>query len=200
MACHGNEGRATTDGYFPRIAGKPAGYLFNQLVNFRQGNRHFPMMTYLVDRQDDTYLQELADYFASRKLPYATPVPPRVPRDVLDRGRDLVFKGDASRKIPACQDCHGTRLLGVAPDVPGLLGLSQDYLLAQLGAWQNRSRRAHAPDCMAEIVRDLGPGDINAVSAWLATQAVPADAMADIGFETTPPRPCGSISQAPQMP
>ena len=34
-SCHGNEGRATREGYFPRIAGKPAGYLFNQLLNFR---------------------------------------------------------------------------------------------------------------------------------------------------------------------
>ena len=37
--CHGKEGRATSDGYYPRIAGKPAGYLFNQLVNFREGRR-----------------------------------------------------------------------------------------------------------------------------------------------------------------
>ena len=28
-ACHGKEGRATNQGYFPRIAGKPAGYLYN---------------------------------------------------------------------------------------------------------------------------------------------------------------------------
>ena len=33
-ACHGNEGRATNEGYYPRIAGKPRGYLFNQLLNF----------------------------------------------------------------------------------------------------------------------------------------------------------------------
>ena len=38
-ACHGKEGRATSDGYYPRIAGKPAGYLYNQLVNFRDGRR-----------------------------------------------------------------------------------------------------------------------------------------------------------------
>ena len=35
--CHGKEGRATNAGYFPRIAGKPAGYLYNQLLNFRTG-------------------------------------------------------------------------------------------------------------------------------------------------------------------
>jgi cytochrome c553 len=38
-ACHGKEGRATSEGYFPRIAGKPAGYLYNQLRNFHEGRR-----------------------------------------------------------------------------------------------------------------------------------------------------------------
>ena len=41
-ACHGKEGRATQDGFFPRIAGKPAGYLYNQLDNFRSGRRSYP--------------------------------------------------------------------------------------------------------------------------------------------------------------
>ena len=38
-ACHGKEGRATSDGYYPRIAGKPAGYLYAQLRHFRDGRR-----------------------------------------------------------------------------------------------------------------------------------------------------------------
>ena len=33
-ACHGEQGRAGPDGYYPRLAGKPAGYLHNQLRNF----------------------------------------------------------------------------------------------------------------------------------------------------------------------
>ena len=37
--CHGKEGRAAPDGYYPRIAGKPAGYLYNQLLHFRDGRR-----------------------------------------------------------------------------------------------------------------------------------------------------------------
>jgi cytochrome c553 len=200
MACHGKEGRATSDGYFPRIAGKPAGYLFNQLLNFRDGRRHFFMMAYLVDRQRDAYLEELAGYFASQELPYAPPTPPSVTQDVLEQGRRLVLEGDASRNIPACKDCHGTRLVGVAPTVPGLLGLSQDYLLAQLGAWQNHSRQARPPDCMAEIARDLGPRDINAISAWLTTQIVPVDSKPDAAFDIAPPRRCGSIVQGVATP
>ena len=37
--CHGQSGQGTGNDYFPRIAGKPAGYLFNQLVAFRDGKR-----------------------------------------------------------------------------------------------------------------------------------------------------------------
>ena len=36
-SCHGKEGRAGPDGYYPRIAGKPAGYLYAQLLHFREG-------------------------------------------------------------------------------------------------------------------------------------------------------------------
>ena len=37
--CHGDKGQGTTDVYFPRLAGKPEGYLYNQLLAFRNGRR-----------------------------------------------------------------------------------------------------------------------------------------------------------------
>src|SRR5688572_16691104 len=58
VACHGAEGRATRDGYYPRIAGKPEGYLYNQLINFRDGRRHYPAMVYMVGHLPDAYLRE----------------------------------------------------------------------------------------------------------------------------------------------
>jgi cytochrome c553 len=198
--CHGKAGRATNDGYYPRIAGKPAGYLFNQLLNFREGRRHYPMMAYFTDRQQESYLREIAAYFASQRLPYPAPQPPRVTPAVLERGRALVTQGDPARKIPACSACHGVRLMGVTPAVPGLIGLSRDYLAAQLGAWMNGTRRAHAPDCMAEIVKDLKPEDLAAATAWLAAQSVPADAHPDSQFERPPPRTCGSIRETDPRP
>ena len=68
-ACHGKEGRATPDGYFPRIAGKPAGYLANQLLNFRDGRRSYPQMGYLIEHLTDDYLREMAEHFAALDLP-----------------------------------------------------------------------------------------------------------------------------------
>ena len=63
-ACHGREGRAGPDGYYPRIAGKPAGYLYNQLLNFREGRRHYGLMAGLLDTLSDDYLWVIAQHFA----------------------------------------------------------------------------------------------------------------------------------------
>jgi cytochrome c553 len=199
-ACHGSEGRATREGYYPRIAGKPGGYLFNQLVNFRDGRRAYPMMVYLVGLQTDDYLRELADYFSAQRVPYAPPHPPTANSVALTRGRLLALEGDAERHIPSCRSCHGTQLLGVTPDVPGLLGVSVDYLISQLGAWRNGIRTARAPDCMAEITHRMGPDDVNAVTAWLAMQAVPEGGEPDSAFEHPPELKCGSLSSAGQQP
>jgi cytochrome c553 len=101
-ACHGKEGRATPEAFFPRIAGKPAGYLYNQLDNFRSGRRAYPTMTYFVEQMSDAYLHEIADWFASLDLPYAPPQTVGAPADEIARGQALVRDGDAAHGIPAC--------------------------------------------------------------------------------------------------
>jgi len=176
VPCHGKEGRAAPDGYYPRIAGKPAGYLLNQLLNFRDGRRHYGLMTSMVDPLSDGYLREIANHFAALELPYPPPQPAQIPSTEMQRGEALVRRGDAARQLPACTACHGTLLTGVVPHVPGLLGLPRDYLNGQLGAWKTGQRRAHAPDCMAQVVRRLGDDEVSAITGWLAAQALPADA------------------------
>jgi mono/diheme cytochrome c family protein len=172
-ACHGDQGRAGPDGYYPRLAGKPAGYLYNQLTHFQQGRRHYTPMLHLIDPLSDTYLREIAEHFASLALPYPAPKPSDAPSAVLARGQLLAQQGDKTLGLPACIQCHGTALTGVLPATPGLLGLPRDYLNAQLGGWQTGQRHAHAPDCMAGIAKKLSADDANAVATWLSTQAVP---------------------------
>ena len=60
-ACHGVHGEGTDNDYFPRLAGKPADYLYNQLQNFREGRRKYPPMNYLVTYLSDDYLHQIAD-------------------------------------------------------------------------------------------------------------------------------------------
>lgn len=194
-ACHGKEGRATSDGFFPRIAGKPAGYLYNQLINFRDGRRQYPMMTYLVAPLSDEYLKEMAEYFSSLHPPYPAPQPAGLPAASLKRAQALVLEGDKSRNIPACIACHGQKLTGVLPSIPSLVALPRDYLNAQFGAWKNGTRKTAAPDCMAQIAAQLTSDEIGAVSAWLASQPVPQDMSAAPAASVRLPVACGSFPQ-----
>jgi cytochrome c553 len=195
-SCHGEQGRATPDGYYPRIAGKPAGYLFEQLLHFRDGRRVNDMMSYLVDRQREDTLRRMAEHFAALDLPHAPPAPVSADAATRERGARLVREGDTSRDLPACTACHGDAMTGIEPAVPGLLGLPQDYVAAQLGAWREGARRAREPDCMALIARRLEPADIAAISAWLAAQAVPGKGRAQAGPVRTPPMRCGVLEVA----
>ncbi len=195
-SCHGKQGRAAPDGYYPRIAGKPAGYLYNQLINFRDGRRRqYPLMTYTVQHLSDAYLLEIAHFFARQHAPYPPPHAIDVSPATLEKGRLLATNGDPSRKIPACTACHGDVLTGVTPSIPGLLGLPRDYINAQFGAWREGARRTVEPDCMARIVQRLSVDDISAVSAWLATQPVPADAAPAVALPGKLPVACGSVAQ-----
>ena len=190
--CHGKEGRASPVGYLPRIAGKPAGYLFNQLVNFRDGRRYNAAMTYLVEQLSDDYLREIASYFASLEVPYPPP-PATTERDgVLRRGELLVTRGDLYRRLPACTQCHGYDLTGALPAIPGLLGLPADYVIGQLGAWKTDNRHAAAPDCMAEVARQLSAEDVRAVAVWLASRPVPRGARPAAQPDLPLPLECGS--------
>jgi cytochrome c553 len=191
-ACHGKEGRAGPDGYYPRIAGKPAGYLYNQLLNFRDGRRRYGLMTRLVDPLSDAYLLEIAEHFASLDVPYPSPQASTMPAAVLLRGETLALKGDRRIDVPACVQCHGARLTGVTPTLPGLLGLPRDYLNSQLGAWRTGQRHAHAPDCMSQIAQRLSPEDVNAVASWLASQPLPADTKPAKSLPLALPMECGS--------
>ena len=171
--CHGKSGEGTKDVYFPRLAGKPAGYLFNQLQAFHVGRRRYPPMNYLLEYLPEAYLQEIATYYAGLRPPLPAPEVPTVAPDVLKRGEAIVTGGDAARNIPACVSCHGPSLTGLEPGVPALIGLRSRYISAQLGAWQYGTRTAPAPDCMQLVAARLTEADVSAVAAWLASRPAP---------------------------
>jgi len=192
-SCHGREGLATNSGYYPRLAGKPSGYLYAQLRSFRDGLRQQADMSYLLANLSDTYLREMADYFAGLELPYPDPPVSDLPEAQLTRGKALVFSGDAARGIRACVQCHGQALTGVTPGIPSLLGLPRLYIASQLGAWVAGDRHAMAPDCMADVGRKLDSEDIRAVAGWLAAQPVPAGARPAASLPGGLPVACGPM-------
>jgi cytochrome c553 len=193
--CHGDQGEGLLKNeYYPRLAGKPAGYLYNQLVNFRDKRREFALMNYMIAYLSDTYLLEIADHYSKLNTPYPGPST-RASADVLARGSKLVNEGDPARQIPACAECHGKTLTGVEPAIPGLIGLYGDYVAAQMGRWKNNQRHAMEPDCMHEVAQRLNPADIAAVTAFLIAQPLPANPRPAPAGSVKPPLECGGITR-----
>ncbi|MBC7989810.1 MAG: c-type cytochrome [Luteimonas sp.] len=189
--CHGAKGKASIEGFIPRIAGKPAAYLQRQLLSFRDGPRRHDGMARLLEGLPDGYLAEMATYFASLEPPPERPPRTPISAAATHRAEQLVRDGDPSANVPACTACHGERLSGRLPGVPGLAGLPRYYTLAQLGAWRIGLRKASAPDCMHSIAQALQPEDITTLADWLAAQP-PAPPSA--ALTTPPPVACGGMS------
>jgi cytochrome c553 len=191
-ACHGDQGQGTDNDYFPRLAGKPSGYLLNQLTAFRDGRRRYPPMNYLLEYLPDAYLQQMAGYLSALRPPPSAPTVTDVSSAILARGQAIVTKGDPDRGVPACSGCHGPTLTGMEPAIPGLTGLHASYISAQLGAFRYGTRTAPAPDCMQLVAASLTESDVSAVAAWLASRPVPADPSPVARGSLTMPMTCGS--------
>ena len=171
--CHDGKGEGTNNVYFPRLAGKPAGYLTNQLLAFHTGRRHYPPMNYLLAYQSEDYLKKIADYFAAQRPPLPPPAIPDVSNEVLARGKSIVAHGDAAAGIPACSSCHGPHLTGMEPAIPGLLGLHASYISAQLGALNGGYPPGPAgnpmPYGMPPFAQSLSDDEVAAVVTYIRT-------------------------------
>ena len=190
--CHGQSGQGTLNEYFPRIAGKPAGYLYNQLIAFRDGSRRYPPMNYLVAYLPDSYLKEIAEHFARQRPPFAVHERSGIEQATLSRGQTLTTTGDSQKGVPACIACHGNGLTGMEPGIPGLVGLRPTYIAAQLTRWRVGERQAAEPDCMKRIASRMSDADILAVSAWLARVKPPKDPSPESSNLVRMPLACGS--------
>ena len=192
-ACHGERGRTEAEVYYPSIAGKPAGYLYAQLLNFRDGRRSNAAMQAMLGVLSDDYLRAMAAYYAAQEPVLSAPDTNFATAAKRETGRKLVLDGDPKRDIPRCSACHGEALTGAAPAVPGLLGLRPEYLSAQIGAWRVGVRHAAAPDCMATIAQRLSQDEIDAVTAWIASQPYPRDHQPPPPLTAKLPLRCGSV-------
>jgi cytochrome c553 len=190
--CHGAEGQGTASDYFPRIAGKPAGYLYNQLLAFRDGTRRYAPMNYLLAYLPDAYLKEMAEHYSRLRPAFAPPEATTVEPALVARGKVIVTAGDPSRQLPACIACHGAGLTGMEPGVPGLVGLRPSYIAAQLTRWRVGERRAAEPDCMHRIATRLTEPEIAGIAGYIALQAPPRDSSPEAANFVRMPMACGT--------
>lgn len=162
--CHGLDGNSVSPN-FPRLAGQPAAYLASQLKQFRSHNRSDPAgfvyMWGLSRGLTDAQIGELAKYF-SDQLPT-----PNVAGDArfTEKGRNIYDNGIPAGNVPPCSACHGPKGYGTEA-FPRLAGQHGDYVVKQLGVFQNTEQRPEGA-IMKSISHSLTPQDMQAVAAYV---------------------------------
>jgi len=193
-ACHGKVvDSPEQEIYYPPINGKPVEYLYQQLLNFKEGRRVNPVMSQMLAYLSSDYLHEIADWYSRQEPVRSQPAADEIALEDPERtarARVLVQSGEGS--VAACAACHGGDLKGDGVAIPGLRGLSAHYLTAQLGAWKAGTRQAREPDCMAEVARALSGADVDILAQWIAA-ARDEDLTTDAVDTTKLPHECGAI-------
>ncbi|MBF57475.1 c-type cytochrome [Vreelandella neptunia] len=171
-ACHQADGsgmNVPNGESWPRLAGLNADYIAKQLHDFKAGQRQNATMVTFANMLDDQQIADVAEYYSQM------PVTPGQGGDEADeallaRGQQLAERGDWNAYIVSCQSCHGPGGKGVGSTFPGVASQHAGYISAQLTAWKNETRSNDPQNLMGAIAKRMSDNDIQAVSAWYATQ------------------------------
>jgi cytochrome c553 len=156
---------------WPRLAGLNADYIVKQLYDFKEGRRQNTTMMPFATMLNDQQIADVAAYYSQM------PITPGQGGDdadeaLLTRGEQLAERGDWDAYVVSCKSCHGPGGMGVGATFPGIASQHAGYISAQLRAWKNDERRNDPQNLMGAIAKRMSDEDIQAVSAWYATQTV----------------------------
>jgi cytochrome c553 len=185
--CHGIDGNSQLP-YIPRLAGLSADYTMHKFANFRAASSS-PVDEAIVRivrsrnvKQEDTItsaakvhmvgvvravsqedLRAAAEWFAAQ-----APHPGRTgDQKRIEAGRNLFLNGKESRRLTACQSCHGRDALGTL-QAPRLAGQNAAYVRGQLALFRTGYPQ-NSPE-MTEVARNIETSEVWAVAEFLQTQ------------------------------
>lgn len=151
-ACHGDKGLSQTN--IPSLAGQSPYAIYKQLHDYRSGARAHPQMTGVAKSLQVTDLAAVAAYFAAASKEYTA----IGGRDLLGEKNieRLAWEGDSRRRIPACLSCH-LNGVGGPIETPVIIGQNREYMVAQLNAYANGTRKNDVYGRMRDISGKLTP-------------------------------------------
>ncbi|MCB8839765.1 cytochrome c [Aurantimonas sp. VKM B-3413] len=167
-SCHGEHGEGQPEGPFPRLAGINAHYLVQQLQDFASGKRASDLMGPIAMALSDSQMNAVATYYAKQSPPKAAEPDP-IDEAAITAGETLAERGDWTRGLPGCAQCHGPGGVGVGSSFPKLAGQSMEYITGQLKAWQDKQRANDPLGLMANVAFKLSDKDVTAVASYYAS-------------------------------
>jgi cytochrome c553 len=166
QGCHGEDGNSLAS-YVPKLAGQNAAYISKQVRNFQAGIRKHAIMNDLAATVNDDEIADIAAYFASQNKMQGNGSAGNL------IGKNLFLKGETSRKIVACINCHGVNGKGLEPNpsmIPVIGGQNNDYLNRQLANFR-KGDRSNSPDgVMNEITKSLTDAELASLAEYVSGQ------------------------------
>ncbi|HEY4583732.1 MAG TPA: c-type cytochrome [Lysobacter sp.] len=162
--CHGAQGEGQSS--FPRLAGLDAGYLARQLDDFASDRRANAVMGPIAKALSTVDRRAMAAYYAGMSPPASTGAAPPASAP----GGRLATRGEWTKGVPGCVQCHGPGGVGVGAAFPAIAAQSAGYIAAQLKAFRDGTRRNDPQSLMRTPASKLTDEDIDAVAAWFAAQ------------------------------
>jgi len=162
-ACHGADGNSATP-QFPSLAGQVPGYVADQLVKFKSGERDNAIMKGIAAPLSAEEMADLDMFFASRKI--APGAVPKEDAELAKRGEHLYRGGYAPMGVSACMSCHGPSGHGVPRRYPRVAGQKREYLEQQLLAFKSGKRSSYS-NIMTSVAFRLSEQQIKDLSAYM---------------------------------
>lgn len=158
-ACHGADGNSVSP-QFPKLAGQNADYIVRELQRFKSGDRKNAIMQPMAASLSTQDMEDLAAWFSSQ-----TVKPGEADPSLVKAGEAVYRGGDAASGVPACLACHGPDGAGNGPMlIPALSGQHAEYVVSQLQAFANGSRKS---TMMGTIAARLTPAQMQAVASYI---------------------------------
>jgi len=166
VACHGEAGLSVSPA-FPHIDGQDPLYLFKQLKDFKDKTRTNPQMNEIAASMTDQDMADIAAYYTAQPAPA-----PESSGGDTALAMDLITKGHGSRRVPACEGCHGHQGAGQPGyyGIPVLGSQKSTYLQIALREYRAGNRANDVYSVMRDIAKSLSDDEITALGNYYATQ------------------------------
>lgn len=165
QGCHGTNG-ISFEPLIPSLAGQYSFYIEKQIHNYQAGTRSHQIMNAMVGTIAEGDATDIAAYFASQvKMKGEGPG--------NDLGKDLFTRGDMSKRVVACNNCHGARGKGLTPKTgffPVLGGQQKGYIRRQLVNFREGIRTNSPSNVMNKIAKNLTDEEIEALAEYASAQ------------------------------
>lgn len=162
--CHGEDGNSP-DPLIPKLAGQYGMYIAKQVRNYQASIRTHQIMGAVAASVTDDDLADISAFFAVQPMMKGdSPSSNQV-------GKNLFDKGDLSRMMVPCGNCHGATGKGQNPRnplFPVIGGQHKDYLRGQILSFRKGDRNNSPGGVMNITVQRLSDAEIEALAEYVA--------------------------------